>query len=311
MRVLLPLDGSELSEVALAYAKELVGTMKLELILFHVCTPGSGETLPIYRAYIQQHVDALLRDAKGIIKKYGTDKELKTVDVEGKVAVGYPAEQIIQYAIERKVNLILMTTHGSSGVKQWAMGSVADKVLHASTVPVWLVRSNIPKEAASDKLLKRSLLVPLDGSKLAEAVLPYVEVAAKHRGAELIDVELLVVCEPPMFAFGYTGPGLPMKRQEAVDEEVAYSKKLAKEYLAIVKKRLEKLGIAVQTKIIVGKPATEIVNYANANPSKLIVIATHGRSGISKFAYGSFGSVAQKVLHEVTSPMLIVRPTQK
>jgi nucleotide-binding universal stress UspA family protein len=306
MKVLLPLDGSELSEVALAYAKELVGTMKLELILFHVCKPGNSEMVPIYRSYIQQHVDALLRDAKVIVKKYGADKDLKTVDVEGKVVVGYPAEQIIKYATDRKVNLILMATHGSSGVKQWAMGSVADKVLHASTVPVWLVRPDMPKGAASGKMLKRNLLVPLDGSKLAESVLPYLEIAAKHRGAELIEVELLFVCEPPMFAFDYSGPG-----KEAVEESVSYSKKLAKEYLAIVKKRLEKLGIAVQTKIIVGKPDTEIVNYANANPSKLIVIATHGRSGFGKFTYGSFGSVAQKVLHEVTGPMLIVRPTQK
>ena len=117
MRVLLPLDGSELSEVALAYAKELVGTMKLELILFHVCKPGNSEMLPIYRSYIQQHVDALLQDAKGIVKKYGADKELKTVEVEGEVVVGYPAEQIIQYATKKKVNLILMATHGSSGVK--------------------------------------------------------------------------------------------------------------------------------------------------------------------------------------------------
>jgi nucleotide-binding universal stress UspA family protein len=306
MRVLLPLDGSEVSEVALAYAKEIVGTMKLELILFHVCKPNNRELFPIYRSYLQQHVDAFLRDAKGIVKKYGSDKELQTVDVEGKVVSGYPAEQIIQYATERKVNFILMSTHGSSGVKQWAMGSVADKVLHASTVPVWLVRPDIPKGAASGKLLKRSLLVPLDGSRLAESVLPYIKVAAKHRGAELIDVELLFVCEPPVLAFDYSGPG-----KEAVEETVSYSKKLAKEYLAIVKKRLEKLGIEVQTKIIVGKPATEIVNYANANPSKLIVIATHGRSGFGKFAYGSFGSVAQKVLHEVTGPMLIVRPTQK
>ena len=207
MRVLLPLDGSEVSEVALAYAKEIVGTMKLELILFHVCKPSNSEMIPIYRSYVQQHVDTLLRDAKGVVKKYGTEKELKTVDVEGKVVVGYPAEQIIKYATERKVNLILMATHGSSGVKQWAMGSVADKVLHASTVPVWLVRPDMPKGAASGKLLKRSLLVPLDGSALAESVIPYLEVAAKHRGAELIDVELLFVCEPPVFAFDYNGPG--------------------------------------------------------------------------------------------------------
>jgi nucleotide-binding universal stress UspA family protein len=306
MRVLLPLDGSELSEVALAYAKEIVGTMKLELILFHVCKPNNRELFPIYRSYLQQHVDAFLRDAKGVVKKYGSDKELKTVDVEGKVVSGYPAEQIIQYATERKVDFILMTTRGSSGVKQWAMGSVADKVLHASAVPVWLIRPDIPQKAALGKLLKRSLLVPLDGSKLAESVLPYIKVAAKHRGAELIDVELLFVCAPPVFAFDFAG-----QEKEVVDADVAYSKKLAKEYLAIVKKRLEKLGIVVQTKIIVGKPDMEIVKYANANPSKLIVIATHGRSGFGKFTYGSFGSVAQKVLHEVTGPMLIVRPTQK
>ena len=115
---------------------------------------------------------------------------------EGEVVVGHPAEEILRYADEKEVDLILMATHGRSGIKRWALGSVADKVLRSSTIPVWLVRAGAPEQRTDDEGLIRKIIVPLDGSELSESVLPHVEMLVKQWGAELIDVVLLMVCEP-------------------------------------------------------------------------------------------------------------------
>ena len=112
--------------------------------------------------------------------------------MRGELAIGYPAEEILRYTEENDVDLIMMASHGLSGVRRWVLGSVADKVLRASGVPVWLVRAGVTEEIAYDKWPSKTILVPLDGSELAEAVLPHAEAVAKQRGAEIIEIVLLV-----------------------------------------------------------------------------------------------------------------------
>ncbi len=68
--------------------------------------------------------------------------------VKGEVAVGYPADEILRYAGDKEVDLILMTTHGRSGVRRWVLGSVADKVLRSAALPVLLIRAGMPRDAA-------------------------------------------------------------------------------------------------------------------------------------------------------------------
>ena len=121
--------------------------------------------------------------------------------------MGYPPDEILRYADENDVDLILMATHGRTGPKRWTMGSVADKILRASKVPVWLVRALIPDETPYDKWPSKTMLVPLDGSELAESVLPHAEALAKQRDTKLLEVVLLRVCEPTV-APSYYAPEL-------------------------------------------------------------------------------------------------------
>jgi len=115
---------------------------------------------------------------------------------------------------------------------------------------------------------------------------------------------LLMVGEPPVVPSDYP-PTAPLTWEERVARETAKTKRVCGLYLADVEKRLEDAGIRVQSVVLVGKPADEIVDYANRNPFNLIVMATHGRSGVSRWAYGS---VAEKVLLGVSRPLLLVRP---
>lgn len=291
-RMLVPLDGSELSEVVFPYAKELAGRLDLEIILLHVHNPEESETLPLHQAYIERKVEVMARQTEEMRQRTGIGQGGKAVQVRGELVAGYPAEEILRYADENDVGFILMATHGRSGVRRWVLGSVAEKILQASKIPVWLVRAGVPAEVVYDKWPERTMLVPLDGSRLAEAVLPHVKTLAKQQGAEPVEVVLFGVSEH-LVESGYYIPDVLTKPEEL------------KEYLAKIEKRLKSAGLSVRSEVKKGKPAEQIIEYAGENPFNLIVMSTHGRSGLGRWV---FGSVADKVLHGASSPVFLVRP---
>ncbi|MFC2016287.1 universal stress protein [Chloroflexota bacterium] len=305
-RMLVPLDGSELAEVVFPYAKELAGRLDLEVILLLVASSALTEFVPMHQAYIERAAEIVKRQAKEVQERVGIQPGAKPVGVRGETAKGYAAEEILHYADENAVDLIIMATHGRSGIKRWTMGSVADKVLRASKVPILLVRAGIPDEIPYDQWPTRTILAPLDGSELAESVLSHVEALSKQRGSELVDVVLLRVCEP-LAVPSYSTPelsGVPLNWGEYVQQEMARAKQAAREYLAGVEKRLKDSNISVRSEVLEGKAADEIVDYVKKNPFNLIVMATHGRAGLSRWVYGS---VAENVLLEVSNPVLLVR----
>ncbi len=302
-RMLVPLDGSELSEVVFPYVRELTGRLGLEVILFHVYSEEESRELPLHRAYIEHKAEVIRRQSA---------ESGEAIEVKGELVAGYPATEILRYAEENDTDLILMATHGRSGIRRWVMGSVADKVLQASKVPVWLVRAGIPEGIAYDKWPQRTMLVPLDGSELAEAVLPHVEALTQQRGAELMEVVLFRVCSP-VAALGYYPPSARFETptgavhvmpQDYARGEEARQRIIAERYLAKLEARLKEAGHKVRSEVRVGDPASEIIDYTTHNPFNIIVMATHARSGLSRWAYGS---VATKVLQGVTSPIFLVR----
>ncbi|MFC1928874.1 universal stress protein [Chloroflexota bacterium] len=308
-KMLVPLDGSELAEVVFTYAKELAGRLGLEVILLHIGAPEERKFVPMHRAYIERSAEILRRQSRAIQRRMGVQAGGKPVEVRGGLVKGYPAEEILRYAYEHAVDLILMATHGRSGLKSWILGNVADKVLRVSKIPVLLVRAGIPDEIAYDKWPRLTIVVPLDGSELAEAVLPHVEALAKLRDAESVEVALLRVCEPPATPSYYVSelPEVPLNWGEYMQQETNRCKQVANDYLAGVEKRFRDIGVSVRPEVLVGKAADEIVDYVKKNPFNLVVMATHGRSGLSRWIYGS---VTDNILQGVSSPVLLLRTHQ-
>lgn len=304
-RMLVPLDGSELAEVVFTYAKELAGRLDLDLVLFHVCVSEEQELASMHRAYIERAVETVRQQSEEVQQRTGIQSRRTVIEARGELAVGHPAEEILRYADENDIDLILMATHGRSGVRRWTMGSVADKVLRASQVPVWLVRARIPEEVVYDKLPNRTLLVPLDGSESAESVLPHAEALSKQRGAELVEVVLIRVCETPFITSDYPEATMRLTWEEHVEHIKSAFKAGCERYLQGVAKRLGGAGLEVRSEVLMGEPADEIISYATRHPFNLITMSTHGHSGAKRLAYGS---VADKILHGVTSPILLVRP---
>ena len=130
------------------------------------------------------------------------------------------------------------------------------------------------------------------------------------------EVILLHVCEPPdiksLVRYHLTPcdypPTTSLKWEDYAEQETVKCKKKVRQYLAGIEKRLSDAGIKARSELIVGKPAHEIVDYVNNNPFNLVAMSTHGRSGLSRWA---FGGVAEGVLHAVSSPLLLVRPHGK
>ena len=138
------------------------------------------------------------------------------------------------------------------------------------------------------------ILVPLDGSELAECVLPHVKAVASGSGRG--KVVLLRIVEP-----------LPAGTPPAVDFEVVQKAgvKAAEEYLARIKARLTKEGFDVETRVLTGRPAETITDFVRREKVDLVALATHGRSGISRWV---FGSVADKLVRSLSVPVLLIRP---
>jgi nucleotide-binding universal stress UspA family protein len=301
-RMLVPLDGSKIAEVVLSYAIELAGRLDLHLVFLHVCGSHEPETVPMCQAYIEHMAEMALLKSREVQTKSGVQSGTRMVETQGEVIAGHPAEEILHYSDQNDIDLILLASHGRSGIRQWMIGNVADKILRASKVPVWLVRAGIPEEIVYDEWPKRTMLVPLDGSHLSETVFPHVEALAKQRGAEMVNVVLLRVYEQPFITADYAGE---TDWEEHVKRITDRFREISEQYLVKVKERLSNVGLNVKSEVIMGRPADEIIEYAHMTPPNLIVMTTHGHSGLGSWA---FGSVSNKVLYNVRSPVFLVRP---
>jgi nucleotide-binding universal stress UspA family protein len=311
-KMLVPLDGSKLAEEVFPYARELAGRLGLDLAFLNVCSPHETELLPMRQAYMAHMAETLCSQSCAVQEQTSGIRSTRKIKAVGQVVVGHPAEEILKYAEDNNIDLILMSTHGYSGVKRWALGSTTYKVLHASKVPVWLVRAGLPEETVYDKWPQRTILVPLDGSLLAEEAVPHAETLVRQSGYKSVELLFLTVCEPDLipevsyYAMQNSYPAAePLKYSDYMKKETARATEASRQYLNSVAARLQPQGYLIRTEVLAGNASEEIIKYANKNPFQLIVMTSHGRSGFNRLA---FGSVTEKILLQTNTPILITMP---
>ncbi len=286
------LDGSELAEVVFDYAQEVSARLHVSVDLLHVCSPDDVSQLPMRRAYMDRKAEELSLETPGIRAKYGKEGEPPHIQAKGVVVVGYPAEEILKYIDENGMDLVMMSTHGSSGEKLWDLGGVANKIVHASEVPVWLVPTELREEVIADTLAKRSMVVPLSGSEQSAAAIPHAVNILTQRGAES-DLVLLHVMDMPYSVV-----------QPAAVDEFETKREEMKQYLEGLARPIRDSGVAVRTEILMGDPAEAIIDYLKDNPTQLLLMATRGKSRVNRMI---FGSVAESVLHMVkVTPLVLI-----
>lgn len=293
-KIMTPLDGSQIAEVALPYAEELAGRIGSEVTLLYVNEQTDESYQHMHKLYMEKIADTVKIGSDSYARASG--RQVLT-DVRAIILNGNPAEKIVEYAEKENIDLIVMSTHGRSGIRHWTIGSVAEKVVRATNKPVALIRAKGLRPAVREKGLLTKMLVPLDGSKEAETSVPYAEDLALKLKAEIVLLQVLATGYQAMTELGgtyivYSGP------------QMESFKRYALTYLNPIADRLRNKGINANVELKLGDSAEEIIQFADKGKFDVVVMSTHGRSGFSRWV---FGSVAEKLIHEGNTPLILVR----
>ena len=299
--ILIPLDGSVLAEAVVPQAAALARANNAELTLFQGIapselrdTPGWGSVpAPIRAGWVET---ALARVRAGL-DAVAERLQMLGVVVHTEVLAAADVASAIVARAERDpdTRMIAMATHGRSGLGRWLLGSVAEKVLQAAPRPVLLVRAHEPMPAMPIDVSYRSIVIPLDGSAFAEQALGQAQAIAAATGATLVLVAVVPVLNDAALVEVGVVPTWA-ERQAEVEHD--------SHYLADMAARLEVEGFTVRPHIVGGLPPEEILRAGVAEHADLIVMATHGRTGMQRLW---IGSVATKVVHSADLPVLLVR----
>ncbi len=287
--VLVPLDGSPLAAKALPYAERLAKESEAKLILVRAVEPW-GTT----GGRRHEHDGDALPRAEADLQSLATELSNRGIKSETHVCVDEPASAIDGVARRTQADVIVMSTHGRGGLARWAYGSVAERVLRSSELPLLLVSAHSQRDWAVPSV--GPVVVPLDGSPLAEEALAPAEGLAAILGTGLL---LLQVVEPPTAAFYGAAPGavFPLGDLDQWLEE-------AKKYLHGVADRYETGPIPVRAEALIGYAAAGVAEVAAHHNAAAIAITTHGRTGLARLA---LGSVTLGVVQRVEAPILVVR----
>jgi nucleotide-binding universal stress UspA family protein len=290
-RILVPLDGSPVAEQVLPYARYLAGKLKIPLlgVVDVVGMTGSME------ASNARNLDAFIAENVHRSKAY-LEKISKTftgVASSHMVMKGKPEEVVIENAASYGDTLIAMATHGRSGVDLWLLGSVAEKVLRGATNPLFLVRATKDGKSEGEKIIKR-VIVPLDGSPLAEKVLPHVTALAKEMAFETVLLRAYNLRQVISTFEDYV-PDWDLLESQAREESTGYLDGKVRE--------LKGQGLSEVSSCVSEKQAAQEIIDLAAEPNSLIAMCSHGRSGLKRWV---LGSVTEKVARHSNSPVLVI-----
>lgn len=293
-RMLIPLDGSQVAEQVLPYARFLAKELAIPVNLLQVIDPDALALLadPKQGRYVDTIVADFTERSRAYLETIA--QSIPGTSVQCVVAKGKAEEVLIEHAAVDKDSLMIMATHGRSGIQRWLLGSVADKVLHGATNHMLLIRATDQGKTAGEAALK-TVVVPLDGSPLAEQVLPYVGDLARQLGLQVVLTRAYAL--PPAMAPDAYGTYTEELINQLEDDTRAY--------LVAKVEGLKEKGIKNITSVAnLGYGAEEIIKLARQTPDNLIAMCSHGRSGIRRWL---LGSVTERVVRHSGDPVLIIR----
>lgn len=320
-RILVPLDGSQRAEQALPLAAHLARINQSTIVLqksIELMSTYSMQTVGISTIDMLERMQEIKKHAaESYLDRVKNSALLEHIPVETEVCVGDAGFLILETSVKQNIDLIVLCSHGYTGFKQWALGSVALRVARMSTIPVLIQRDEHPLSLAQDEQGDKETQVfraciALDGSPQAEAVIePALAIASacapSHRG----EVHLLRIIEP-----------LSLADEEAFKEiyQVDIQDVIcqpAKKYIQDVIAHLQQTATRYPdvkitgTVMISADIAQKLIQYvekdttAQHSPYQFLAMTTHGRSGVNHWI---FGSIAERVLNRTKLPLLIVRP---
>lgn len=290
--ILVPLDGSALSERAIPYAEALARPRGARLVFMravltaNASTPGAFSYNWALRDQAQEYLSSFVGEARA----RGLNAEPLVWDDEAGRAIS-------KAAAAEGADMIVMSIHGRSGLARVVWGSVANRVLRRAAAPILLVPRNA--DAHSFRNGSTRVLVPLDGSFLAEQAIAPARELARALGAEMV---LVRAVDPNTWMMADDSwPVYDSTLAEVLDSQVQN----AQSYLQGVAATIAEPGLPVRTDVVQDRAAPALRRAAREHQASAIVMATHGRSGVNRLL---MGSVTDAVLRSAHVPVLVVRP---
>ena len=302
---LVPLDGSDVADGIVPYVSQIAKIGNAPLVLLTVVDvdaldyPCWLSTLPptsgteVGHIYKHRFEEAARVHAYDKLKKMAAGLENEGITAEVRATVGRPAEEILRVADDEGCGLIAMSTHGRNAIARGILGSVTDKVIHASDAPVLTIAPERARKYRDDEASLETVIVPLDGSKFAERALPYTEKLASLLSLGIL-LTRVVRFERPHYSD--SGIELPDLTEQLVQESYQYLERISKD--------ARSRGLKVETRVLRGAPVPVLLDLAHKTPNSFIAITTHARSGLSRWM---MGSVAEALVRGSGEPVLLIR----
>jgi nucleotide-binding universal stress UspA family protein len=292
--ILVPLDGSLLAECVLSHAITLAQVFDTRLTLLRVVERDQSTGL-------KRAIDPLQWQIRKVEAEVYLDKLVARLDrvgleAEKVILEGLPQERIVEFTRDRGIGMIIISTHGQSGLSGWNVSSVVQKVILHAHVPMMIVRAHASPATDIAQMSYRRVLVPLDGSQRAEFALPLAKKLANSQNSQLLLVHAVVKPEIPRHT--------PFSEEERqlVDRLTKLNQTRAGKYL---KQLQDQFSLDVKTRVIVGDaPAAMLQDLVAQENVDLVVLGAHGYTGETRWPYGS---VALNFIAYGTTPLLIVQ----
>ncbi|MCS7174001.1 MAG: universal stress protein [Armatimonadetes bacterium] len=292
-RILAATDFSPASEGALRWAHLLSERFGADLVLLHalfldpaLLLGPTGVTVDLYTRLVEH-----AREEAGQLLQ---QLEVRFPGARSVMREGPPREAILQAAAETRADLICMGTHGRSGISRLLFGSVAQHVVIHSPVPVLTVR-----QAVANTPEVRTVLVPVDFSPASDAALPWAELLARTFGARIVLLHVVELTYEELSAFSEWAGGEPL-----VEAVLRAAEERAREELRARAGRLQDAEVLLHTAFGTATARHRIPEVAREVSADLVVMGTHGRTGVERIL---FGSVAEHVVRTSPVPVLTVR----
>jgi nucleotide-binding universal stress UspA family protein len=300
--VLAPVDGSKRSLRAVPWAAKLAGPSGT-VVLVRVVPPQPAYAETLFSLIgaeenVQGIQDAWTRIAEADMDEAAALLSGFDVTVERILADGEPDEEIVAAATRRGVEMIAMASHGRGAVGRAIFGSVADRVARTATVPILILRT--PEEDADQSVVVSRIVVPLDGSQIAERALPVASDLAKQIAVPVHVVRAVDAASTLPMAPGVFG-AVPAVSADVTDQIWQEAESEAQSTVTAAVSRLQAEGVDASGGILNGSPFFAISEATQ--PGDLLILTSHGRGGVRRWL---LGSVAEKLVREADAPVLLV-----
>ena len=298
-RILVPLDGSGRAEQAIRVATRMAHSTSGSIVLLRVVDTSMEHhpSAPGKPSLLQSAGAVETRQAESYLGAVAQSDRFRGIAVQTRVVRGLVAPSILTDATEEGADIIVICSHGYSGITRWMLGSVAEKVAHYANVPVLILRESGPMPEPVSETGQLQVFIPLDGSAFAEAALaPAAQLATALTTPEKVTLHLTHIVRPGT-------------------EQTHEAQQYLKSTIELFRARTEQ-PFALTSSVVTNKDvANTIINVAEhtdeevgiASGSRVIAMTTYGQGGQARWATGS---IAGRILNATKLPLLIVRPNE-